>query len=225
MNEAFFVFQLTALIFSVVIHEVSHGYVAEQLGDPTARMAGRLTLNPLKHLDLFGSFLIPIFLLIANQPVIGWAKPVPYNPYNLENPRKGEGLIALAGPASNLFVAFILGLCIRFLGVFPIFSQLQTELIVTLFGLVAVLNVTLALFNLLPIPPIDGSKVLALILPRRMQLHVDAFWARAWRIITERWIIFLLLLFIFAQYIINFIFLFLNPLIEGLVFIFTGIAI
>ncbi|MEK7094170.1 MAG: site-2 protease family protein [Patescibacteria group bacterium] len=225
MNEAFFVFQLIVLIFSVIIHEISHGYVAEYLGDPTARIAGRLTLNPAKHLDLFGSFIVPLFLLLANQPVIGWAKPVPYNPYNLNDPQKGGGLIALAGPASNLLVAFILGLCIRFLGVFPILNSLQTELLVTMFGLIVVLNVTLALFNLLPIPPFDGSKVLALILPRKAQLHLDAFWARAWLIIQERWIIFLIIIFVAAQYIINFIFFFLEPLIKSFVFLFTGISI
>jgi Zn-dependent protease len=222
MNEAIFVFQLAALILSVIIHEISHGYVAEYLGDPTARLAGRLTLNPLKHLDFFGSLVLPLLLVLSGQPVIGWAKPVPYNPYNLKDPLRGGGLIALAGPLSNFLVAMILGLCIRFLDTFPIVGLAQIELLALMFQLVVSLNVALALFNLLPIPPLDGSKVLALILPRRAQLYLDAFWARIWVMIQERLIIFVIILFVTLPYFLDGIFFFLKPAIRFLTFIFTG---
>jgi Zn-dependent protease len=224
MTEIVFIFQLVALIFSVIIHEISHGYMAEYLGDPTARLAGRLTLNPIRHLDLFGSIILPLLLIFSGQPVIGWAKPVPYNPYNLKNPQKGGGLIALAGPVSNLLLALLLGLCIRVLANFPMFGAAQTDLIIFMFWLVVSLNISLALFNLLPIPPIDGSKVLALILPRRAQLHVDAFWARVWRIVQEHFVIALIVLFITLPKILDFIFYFLRPAIQGLTILFTGVS-
>ncbi|MEK7187843.1 MAG: site-2 protease family protein [Patescibacteria group bacterium] len=224
MQEAFFVFQLIVLVFSVIIHEISHGYVAEYLGDPTARMAGRLTLNPARHVDLFGSIILPLILILTGQPVIGWAKPVPYNPYNLKDPQKGGGLIALAGPLSNLVVAAILGLCIRLLALFPVLSGVQAELLITMFGLTMALNIALALFNLLPIPPIDGSKVLALLLPRRAQLYLDAFWARTWLLIQEHFVIFLIILFLALPRVLDFVFaFFLKPGIDFFIFIFAGI--
>ncbi|HTY39545.1 MAG TPA: site-2 protease family protein, partial [Candidatus Paceibacterota bacterium] len=99
------IFQFVVLIFSVVIHEVSHGYMAERLGDPTARLSGRLTLNPLKHLDPIGSVMLPLFLVLSHLPVFGWAVPVPYNPHNLRDPVRGAGKIAAVGPASNLMLA------------------------------------------------------------------------------------------------------------------------
>lgn len=224
MFEPFFIFQLIVLVFSVVIHEVSHGYIAEYLGDPTARMAGRLTLNPVSHIDIFGSIILPFILIVAGQPVIGWAKPVPYNPYNLKDPQKGGGLIALAGPMSNLLVAAIFGVCIRFLQVASPFDVAQTEALMTMFIVAVSLNVTLALFNLLPIPPIDGSKVLALILPRRAQLHIDAFWSRVWLLIQERWMIFLLIFFLALNPILDFISFFLSPAIKFLTMFFSGIS-
>jgi len=224
MFEPFFIFQLIVLVFSVVIHEVSHGYIADYLGDPTARLAGRLTLNPVSHVDIFGSIILPFILIISGQPVIGWAKPVPYNPYNLKDPQKGGGLIALAGPMSNILVAAIFGACIRFLQVASPFDAMQTEALMTMFIVAVSLNVTLAIFNLLPIPPIDGSKVLALILPRRAQLHIDAFWSRVWLMIEGRWMIFLLILFLALNPILDFIFFFLRPAIKFLTVFFTGIS-
>ena len=156
-------FGLVILIFSIVIHEVMHGVVANWLGDPTARLAGRLTLNPIKHIDLFGSVLLPALLVLTHAGVVfGWAKPVPYNPYNLRG-KRGEALVALAGPGINLLLAIIFGLLIRFVG-----TALPPSFI-SLASVVVIYNLMLAIFNLIPIPPIDGSKVLAVLLPYRLQ--------------------------------------------------------
>lgn len=158
----FFVFELVVFLFSVMIHEVSHGFVAERLGDPTARNEGRLTMNPLKHLDPFGSVILPLLLAIpalfgAPGPIFGWAKPVPYNPMNLKNPKSGSGIIAIAGPISNFLIAIVFGVLIR---VLPL-----SGMIVVAFSVIIYINILLAVFNLVPIPPLDGSKVLFAILP------------------------------------------------------------
>ena len=195
-------FQLTAFIFSVIIHEVSHGVVALLLGDTTAKDAGRLTLNPLRHVELFGSFLLPLMLyFFSNGTVIfGWAKPVPYNPWRLRNPDRDSGFIALAGPVSNLVVAIVFGLFIRILG-----ATLNPANFATLFvllHLIVFINVLLAIFNLVPLPPLDGSKVLFALLPRSYD-HV--------RIFLEKYGIVLLIGFImvgmnFIQPVIEFIY-------------------
>ncbi|MCH8049808.1 site-2 protease family protein [Patescibacteria group bacterium] len=162
MQPDAFLFQIIILIFSVVIHEVTHGYVAQMLGDPTARLAGRLTLNPIKHIDPLGSVIIPgILLLSGSSFLIGWAKPVPYNPYNLSNQKWGEALVAGAGPAVNIFIALIFGLIIRFGTSFDVLSGAFIEIA----SFVVFINILLAIFNLIPVPPLDGSKVLASILP------------------------------------------------------------
>ena len=156
-----FLFVIIVLILSVVIHELAHGYAALAQGDPTAKYAGRLTLNPIKHLDLLGSFVVPVILFLLNVGVIvGWAKPVPYNPYNLRDQRWGESLVALAGPLSNIGIAFVFGLLIRFGG-----DTLSAE-VMTFAGLIVMINIFLALFNLIPLPPLDGSKVLFAVLPQ-----------------------------------------------------------
>ena len=117
LQPIIFVFQLIVLVFSVILHEVSHGFVAEWLGDPTARLAGRLTLNPIKHIDLFGSIILPLLLVISGSSIVfGWAKPVPYNPYNLKRPERDGALIAAAGPLSNLTTAVIFAVIFRVLG-------------------------------------------------------------------------------------------------------------
>jgi Zn-dependent protease len=164
------IFSLAVLLFSVIIHEISHGVMAARLGDDTAKEAGRLTLNPLKHIDLFGSLLFPFMLWAANLPVVGWAKPVPYNPLRLFKDFKyGPLKVALAGPGSNLLVA----------AAFILFARLAVGVInpvtVGFFGYIAFLNIQLALFNLLPIPPLDGSKILTLILPRKYAYSLEAF--------------------------------------------------
>ena len=151
-------FIIAVIVFSVIIHEVMHGVAADQLGDPTARYAGRLTLNPIPHLDLFGSIILPILCAISPGGFLfGWAKPVPYNPYNLfRAPRWGEAIVAFAGPASNLVLAICAGLLIR--------SQLFPDVTGILMYVVAI-NVSLMLLNLIPVPPLDGSKILSSILP------------------------------------------------------------
>lgn len=165
------IFQLVILLFSVVIHEVSHGYVAERLGDPTARLAGRLTLNPLRHLDMFGSILMPLLLFLSQSPIIfGWAKPVPYNPTLLvKDFRYGPLKVALAGPASNLLIAVIMGLLLRFTA--PFLPEISALLI----GFIVFINILLAVFNLIPLPPLDGSKILTIILPRRYAYVFEQF--------------------------------------------------
>ena len=147
---------------SVVVHEVSHGYAADALGDPTPRLQGRLTLNPLKHLDWFGSVLFPALSYMAGGIIFGWAKPVVINPYNLKARRWGEAIVAFAGPLSNIILAVIFGELVRFAGVLHL-SQSFIAFSVT----IVVTNIVLAIFNLIPIPPLDGSKILFAILPQR----------------------------------------------------------
>lgn len=158
-----FIFTIAILIFSVVIHEVSHGYSANLLGDPTARLAGRLTLNPIKHLDLMGSIIIPAILIITNAGFIfGWAKPVPYNPYNLRKGGKwAEAMVAGAGPLSNFLLAIVFGLLIRFSIVF----NFATPAFIQISAIIVFVNIMLGVFNLIPIYPLDGSKVLTGVLP------------------------------------------------------------
>ena len=163
------IIKIIILVFSVIIHEISHGYAALALGDKTAQYAGRLTLNPLKHIDPFGSIILPLLMaLVPGGVVFGWAKPVPYNPYNLKNQKWGPAVVGVAGPAANLLLAVVFGLLIRFspfifLGVS---SQFLSNFI-TVAAAISILNLALAIFNLVPIPPLDGSKVLFAVLPYR----------------------------------------------------------
>ncbi len=159
-----FIFSILILIFSVVVHEVSHGYVAYLQGDNTAKFAGRLTLNPFKHLEWFGSFILPVMSYFAGGFIIGWAKPVPFNPYNLRNQKWGEALVAIAGPASNIFIALFFGLLIRsgFLFQFG-------DAFLYIASMIVFINLVLATFNLVPVPPLDGSKILFSILPMGME--------------------------------------------------------
>lgn len=155
-------FSIAILILSVVVHEVAHGYAAQSLGDPTAKLAGRLTLNPVSHLDILGSFIVPALTFMLGGFIIGWAKPVPYNPYNL-NHKYGDALVAIAGPLSNLVLAVIFGLLIRFNGVLSIFNEQALSLVAT----IVIINLILMVFNLIPIPPLDGSKILSSLLSNR----------------------------------------------------------
>lgn len=162
-----FAFQLIVLLFSVIVHEVSHGAVALALGDATAKDAGRLTLNPLKHLDFFGSIVMPIslYILSGGAFVLGWAKPVPFNPFRLKNPKLGAGLIGAAGPISNLIVASFFGLLLRL--PLPLGDLTVLPTILMFFNFIIFINVLLAVFNLLPIPPLDGSNMLFSLLPKQ----------------------------------------------------------
>ncbi|MBC2668017.1 site-2 protease family protein [Novosphingobium piscinae] len=158
------------LVVAIVFHEVAHGYVAQELGDPTASELGRLSLNPFRHVDPVGTVVLPGLLALAHLPVFGWAKPVPVVAGRLGNPRRDMMLVALAGPGSNLVLAAIgallLGLLSRWLGGGPDAGGVARFVALNLFNFISV-NVFLALFNLLPIPPFDGSHVVEGLLPRR----------------------------------------------------------
>jgi len=199
------------LIFSVIIHEVAHGSVAFYLGDPTARDAGRLTLNPLKHLDPIGSVVVPLFLIIMSRLtgggiIFGWAKPVPINSYNFKDQKYGSAKVAIAGPGSNLAIAVIFGGIIRLL---PTGGAVFQNLI-TVFGFVVWINLLLGIFNLMPIPPLDGSHILFTFLPKSME-NIKVFLSQYGLVIL-----------------IGFIFFFLPVLIPVISFIFnllTGVSL
>jgi Zn-dependent protease len=160
-----------ALIISVIIHEMAHGYAAEWLGDPTARLAGRLTANPLVHIDPMMSVILPGLLVLSGSPLLfGAAKPVPYNPYNLTNQKWGEAIVAFAGPASNIVIAIVFALLIRSADVIGL-----SQSFVDLSFMIIMLNIFLAFFNLVPIPPLDGSKILPRLLPRMMAMQYEGF--------------------------------------------------
>ena len=167
------ILSIVILIFSVIIHEVAHGFMADLLGDPTARLQGRLTLNPIKHLDPVGSIIVPLITSLAGF-TFGWAKPVPYNPYNLKDKRRGEFLIAIAGPLSNLILALIFGIIIRF----SIAGATSISPFVDICSYIVLINLVLAIFNLIPLPPLDGSKLLFTIFPRqygRLRLMLESY--------------------------------------------------
>jgi Zn-dependent protease len=155
---------LVVLLFSVILHEVAHGYTALRLGDPTARDAGRLTLNPIKHIDPFGTVFLPLLLHLAQSPIlIGWAKPVPVNPSRLREPNKAMMLVAASGPLTNITLAVLFALGLRYL------PSSTVPLFVDLLVISCYINIILALFNLVPVPPLDGSKLLAGLLPARLR--------------------------------------------------------
>lgn len=195
------IFLIAILIFSIVLHEVSHGTMANYLGDPTAKQAGRLTLNPLYHLDLFGSIILPAFLILMSKLtgggiILGWAKPVPINPYNFRDRKYGEAKVAVMGPLANLSLALVFGLALRFFSVISAYPALNF-----LFSYIVYINILLAVFNLLPIPPLDGSHILFTFLPRGLEnlkifLHQFGifillfiiFFFFQWIILLIRWI-------------------------------------
>lgn len=205
MDPFLLIIQIIILLMSVVIHEVSHGAMANYLGDPTAKYAGRLTLNPIKHLDLWGSIILPLFLVIINSPFLfGWAKPVPYNPRNLRTQKWGSALVAAAGPGSNLIIALVFGLALRFI---PLTNSVYVQNLGQIFVFIVFINILLAVFNLIPIPPLDGSKILFAALPYKYQYTLASI---------ERYSLIILLFFIF------FLFRFILPVIFWLFKIIVG---
>lgn len=208
-NFNLLIFQLAVLLMSVVIHEVSHGVVALWQGDPTAKFMGRLTLNPVKHLDVWGSLAVPLMLFVfsGGNFIFGWAKPVPYNPYNLRNQKWGAAMVGAAGPISNFLLAAVFGIALRF---FPETSDLAfVQNLFQLFIIIVMLNILLGVFNLVPIPPLDGSKLLFSVLPPSMTSA---------RIFIERNGFFALLFFLF------FGFQFISPVVGVIFRLITGIG-
>lgn len=210
-----FVFTIAILILSVIAHEVSHGFSAYLMGDNTAKRAGRLSINPFKHLDMTGSFFVPLMLLIMKSPfVFGWAKPVPYNPYNLKNQKWGPALVAISGPLSNFIIAGVFAIVALIL---PIDNSTKTEISLSAIKGSAIvgagytsaflffsstviwINIFLGVFNLVPIPPLDGSKILFSILPYKFN-NIQIF--------LEKYGFFILLffLFYFSQFLLPVVF-------------------
>lgn len=200
------IFSIIILIMSVVVHEVSHGYVALAFGDPTARIAGRLTLNPLKHLDLFGSIILPLLSFMVGGIIFGWAKPVPYNPYNLRNRRVGEIAVAVAGPLSNFIIALLFGLTLKFFAGSLIISQS----LITIMATIVMINLVLTIFNLIPIAPLDGSKILFGLIPAK--------WG-VFREFSEKYQLILIVILIF------FLWQFVSPLVSYFFSLITGIQV
>lgn len=199
------IFYIIVILYSVTIHEVSHGLMANSLGDPTAKNLGRLSLNPLKHLDPFGSVLLPLLLYMTTGFVFGYAKPVPYNPSNLIDRKYGPVKVAVAGPASNLVLALLFGLSLRFMP--DIFSS---SLVPELFSMIVMMNLVLAVFNMFPVPPLDGHWLLMTFLPER-------FNALKVYIYKNSFILFPLFLIIFMVFV--------SPLIFRLFKLITGLEL
>ncbi len=186
------IFYLIILLYTIIIHEVFHGWAALALGDKTAKYAGRLNLNPINHIDLWGSILVPLMILLATgfKFAFGWAKPVPYNPYNLKNQKWGPALVAIAGPGINIFIALVAALIARLIAipyflksdiihnfdnwaeVSPVISGSVGAIFFEILIIIIFWNALLAFFNLIPIPPLDGSKLLFSVLPMKMETMI-----------------------------------------------------
>lgn len=157
---------LAILLFSIILHEYSHGYIAYKNGDDTAYLMGRLTFNPIRHIDLFGTIILPIICYAAHIPMFGWAKPVPVNFLRLNNPKADMAKVAFAGPASNLILVTICVILYKVL----ILSGSQNIMFFKILGYAITINLLLAIFNLIPVPPLDGSKIVASFLPNQQSL-------------------------------------------------------
>ena len=161
---------ILSFVPALVLHEVAHGFAAYKLGDPTAKRAGRLSLNPIKHIDPFGTVILPLMLMVLNWPIFGYAKPVPYNPTYFKDPRKGDFIVGLAGPCANLAMAAAAALAAHALyGAAPslIGNDAFAYFYLMFLPMFTLINLYLMFFNLLPIPPLDGSSIFALLIPRK----------------------------------------------------------
>ena len=227
---AIIVLSVIILIFSIIIHEYGHAWMANRLGDSTAKDLGRLTLNPIPHIDIFGSILLPLFFILSGSGfLLAWAKPVPYNPTRIRDKKYGDLKVALSGPVSNLILATLFGLVARFLPLgnvlksqllsyylsndtSSIISLMSGNILVVIFLMSIIfcfLNLLLAIFNLIPIPPLDGSKIILNFLPERLKYKFFSI---------EKWgmfIVFIFLIFGFFQYLMY-------PILYSLIFL-TGI--
>ncbi len=165
------------LLFSLTVHETAHAFAADRLGDPTARLLGRISLNPLVHADPIGTILFPLIAMLTGVPLIGWAKPVPVNIQRLHHARRDYVLVAAAGPASNLLLAIAAGRALRMLTVSPVpLGEANVSVpIATLLSRAVRINLLLAVFNMIPIPPLDGGNVIGGLLPASMARRFDAF--------------------------------------------------
>lgn len=201
------IFYFLVLIISIIVHEVAHGIAAEREGDPTARMLGRITLNPLKHIDWFGSVLLPLVLILSNAGfVVGWAKPVPYNPENLRRGNKSVAIVSIAGIVVNLSIAIIFGLAIRIAAA----TGLTSTAFFDISSIIVLVNIVLAMFNAIPIAPLDGFRFLQAVLPFRFEKAMRAI---------EQYSLPLLLVFLFFGW------KFVAPLAFKLFTLLTGIAL
>lgn len=195
------------IIFAVTLHEVAHGYVASLLGDKTARLLGRLSLNPVRHIDWIGTVLVPFMMVLFTNFVFGWAKPVPVNARNLHHPRRDMALVALAGPMANMAMALLWGILTK-IGLLLNNNSGWAELLVNMGQAGIVVNIVLGALNLIPLPPLDGGKVLASLLPRRAAAYY-------YQLEPYGFMILLLLLFTGSLSMI------LNPIVDGML---TGFA-
>lgn len=174
-----FVLFIPVLFFSIIVHEVAHGYVAYYLGDDTAYLSGRLTFNPLAHIDKVGSVLVPLFCYFTGLPLFGWAKPVPVNTLRLPSPRKDMGKVAVAGPAVNLILAVLFAVVLKI--VMLLQGSLSAATVKNAFTLLQygiLINVMLAVFNLMPITPLDGGRIVTALLPVKAAIVYDRFFSR-----------------------------------------------
>lgn len=178
------------VIFAITLHEVAHGWVASMFGDQTARLSGRLSINPIKHIDLIGTIILPLFMLMVSNFVFGWAKPVPVDARNLRNPRRDMAFVALAGPISNLAMALFWGMMAKFGLMASLSGNDWLGVPLTYMGTAGIMiNVVLAVLNLIPLPPLDGSKILMSFLPRRASYYYSR---------VEPYGFFILILFMFT---------------------------